>query len=64
MQCGHEGCTCSVAQADGFCSDHCREHAGDTGHDAHACECGHPECEGAAAPVEGSTERDLQEAFE
>jgi hypothetical protein len=53
-----------VAEADGFCSDHCREHAGDTGHDAHACECGHPECEGAAAPVEGSTERDLQEAFE
>ena len=62
MQCGHEGCTCSVAEADGFCSDHCREHADDTGHDAHACECGHPECEGAAGLAE--TRRDLQEAFE
>lgn len=47
MNCRHEGCTCQVGD-EGFCSDHCREHAGD-GHDTHACECGHPACSASAA---------------
>jgi hypothetical protein len=64
MQCGHEGCTCSATEAGGFCSDHCREHAADTGHDAHACECGHPQCEGAATAGDDQIRQDLQEAFE
>jgi hypothetical protein len=64
MQCGHEGCTCSVSDAGGLCSDHCREHAGNTGHDAHACECGHPQCEGAATAGDGEIRQDLQQAFE
>jgi len=48
MRCGHEGCTCSVEQQGGFCSDYCREHAGEAAHGAHACECGHPECQAAS----------------
>lgn len=44
MNCGHEGCTCTVEEQGGFCSDYCRDHAGEAAHGAHACECGHPEC--------------------
>lgn len=43
--CGHEGCTCE-AREDGFCSDHCAQHAGEAhGDDAHQCGCGHVRCE-------------------
>ncbi len=62
MQCGHEGCNCQVGQTGEFCSDHCREHAGDAGHEAHACECGHADCQ--AATANDRTEQDLQAAFE
>lgn len=64
MQCGHEGCTCQVEQSGGFCSDHCREHAGDTGHDAHACECGHPQCQAMESRTADRTDRDLQAAVD
>jgi hypothetical protein len=46
MNCGHEGCTCQVEAPDQFCSDYCREHAGHTPGEGHACECGHPDCQG------------------
>jgi YihY family inner membrane protein len=62
MQCGHEGCTCQVEQSGGFCSDHCREHAGDTGHGAHACECGHPQCQSMESKTDGPSEEDLLQA--
>lgn len=65
MTCGHDGCKCRIEQAGDFCSDHCREHAGDAGHGAHACECGHPECQASATGGgEKRTEQDLQAAFE
>lgn len=64
MRCGHEGCTCQVEQSGGFCSDHCREHAGDTGHGAHACECGHPQCQAMESRADERTRKDIQEAFE
>jgi hypothetical protein len=64
MQCGHEGCTCRVEPSEGFCGDHCREHAGDAGHDAHACECGHPQCDSSTSEADERTETDLQAAFE
>jgi hypothetical protein len=45
MNCGHQGCHCEVEQGQEFCSDHCREHAGDAAHGGeHACECGHAGC--------------------
>ncbi|MGZ8636582.1 MAG: metallothionein [Actinomycetota bacterium] len=47
MKCGHEGCTCEVAQDQEFCSDHCREHVGEPAHGTHGCGCGHPGCGGA-----------------
>jgi hypothetical protein len=49
MNCGHEGCTCAVEQEGGFCSDYCRDHAGEAAHSGHACECGHSECQAAMA---------------
>ena len=64
MRCGHEGCTCQVEQSGDFCSEHCRERAGDTGHGAHACECGHPGCQASTAEADRATEEDLQAAFE
>ena len=64
MQCGHEGCTCRVEPSKEFCGDHCREHAGDAGHDAHPCECGHPQCDSSTSEADGRTEADLQAAFE
>lgn len=49
--CAHEGCTCLVE--DTYCSPHCEEHADHTSQDfgEHACDCGHPECEGARTPT-------------
>ncbi len=44
MKCAHAGCLCDVEEANGFCSDHCREHAGGGDHLEHACECGHAAC--------------------
>ncbi len=46
--CGHPGCKCE-AREDGFCSDYCAEHAGQEGHEAHECGCGHTVCEHEAA---------------
>ena len=54
--CGHEGCKCE-ARGDGFCSDYCANHAGQEGHEAHECGCGHddvcgtPSAEAADASV-------------
>jgi len=64
MRCGHEGCTCQVEQSGDFCSEHCREHADDAGHAAHACECGHPQCQASRSEADEQTEHDLQAAFE
>ena len=64
MQCGHDGCTCHVEQSGGFCSDHCREHAGDTAHGAHTCECGHPQCQAMESRTDERTEPDLRAAVE
>jgi hypothetical protein len=46
MNCEHAGCKCQVAEGQKFCSDYCRGHAGE-GHEAHACDCGHPACAAA-----------------
>ena len=46
MDCQHGGCTCQVEAPDEYCSDHCREHGTHEGGNGHACECGHPECQG------------------
>ena len=59
MDCGHEGCRCRVAEGEEYCSEHCREHAG-TGDHAR-CACGHPVCVDTAG---GSTEQDIQDAFD
>ena len=64
MRCGHEGCTCQVEQSGDFCSDHCRERAGDAGQGAHACECGHPQCQASTSEADRSTVEDLQAALE
>jgi hypothetical protein len=45
MNCRHEGCGCQVAEGQEFCSDYCRDHAGEPGHGQHTCGCGHPECQ-------------------
>ena len=44
--CGGAGCTCA-AREDGFCSDHCKEHAGH-GDEGHSCQCGHAGCAASA----------------
>ncbi|MGH7357353.1 MAG: hypothetical protein ACREJR_00905 [Candidatus Rokuibacteriota bacterium] len=43
MNCQHEGCRGQADAGQEFCSDHCRQHAGEA-HAEHACECGHPAC--------------------
>ncbi|HEU4526777.1 MAG TPA: hypothetical protein VFT80_02475 [Actinomycetota bacterium] len=45
MMCTHMGCRCDVAEGQEFCGDYCREHAAETEHAAHECECGHPACQ-------------------
>jgi len=64
MRCGHEGCTCQVELSGDFCSDYCREHAGDADHGAHSCECGHPQCQASTDATSEGTTQDLQAAFE
>jgi hypothetical protein len=52
-KCEHEGCTCTVATGERFCSDYCLAQAG-TVHASsdHECACGHAECEHVmAAPT-------------
>jgi hypothetical protein len=44
MNCQHQGCRCQDADQSGFCSDYCRQHAGEAAHEDHACACGHPDC--------------------
>jgi hypothetical protein len=46
--CGGAGCTCA-AREDGFCSDHCKEHAGHSDAEGHVCHCGHADCAAEAA---------------
>ncbi len=41
--CRHRGCRCD-ARDDGFCSDHCAQHAAEAVSEGHACDCGHAEC--------------------
>jgi hypothetical protein len=48
--CAADGCTCTTAREDGYCSDYCANHEAHEGHEAHACHCGHPGC-GAEAPA-------------
>ena len=52
MNCGHETCRCKVTEA--FCSDHCREHAGQRDLGGEGCGCGHAACETPASS--GSSE--------
>jgi hypothetical protein len=48
-KCAHEGCVCTVAEGEQFCSDYCAAQAGS--HEAAAahgeCGCGHAECTAA-----------------
>ncbi len=50
-KCAHEGCSCTVASGEEFCSDYCAAQV--NGEEAAAasdkCMCGHPECTPAAA---------------
>jgi hypothetical protein len=62
MSCAHAGCRCEVGAGESVCGDHCREHAGQTEHGDHACECGHAACESPGAGR--STEDDIQAAFD
>lgn len=64
LMCGHEGCTCEVEAEVGFCSDYCREHAGDTNHGTHICGCSHPQCQGSSSEADARTEDDIQAALE
>jgi hypothetical protein len=64
MLCGHEGCTCEVDEAGGFCSDHCRERGAGAGAGGHICECGHTRCRASSSEADARTEHDIQEAFE
>lgn len=42
--CRHEGCMCK-AREDGYCSDYCAQHAGEShGDGPHECGCGHTPC--------------------
>lgn len=47
-QCMHEACTCAATQGE-FCSDYCREHAGQ---EELTCGCGHRDCAGTAEAEE------------
>ncbi len=47
--CGGAGCDCETGE-NGFCSEHCKDHAEADGHVAEACQCGHANCS-AAAPA-------------
>ena len=40
--CAMTGCNCIATEGE-FCSDYCREHAGET-HGSGNCGCGHPGC--------------------
>jgi hypothetical protein len=43
--CQHEGCRCQVPEGTSFCGGYCEAHADHPADLAHACECGHPECQ-------------------
>jgi hypothetical protein len=43
--CAGDGCNCTTAREDGYCSDYCANHVPHEGHDAHACHCGHAGCD-------------------
>jgi hypothetical protein len=49
MNCQHTGCRCQVGTGESFCGDYCRDHAQHAHTEEHACECGHPGCQDAAA---------------
>jgi hypothetical protein len=42
--CAGDGCTCTTAREDGYCSDYCATHESHAGHEAHPCQCGHAGC--------------------
>ena len=46
--CAHEGCTCTTAREDGYCSDYCATQESPAGDAAHACQCGHAGCDSDA----------------
>jgi hypothetical protein len=44
-KCAHDGCTCTVASGERFCSDYCAEQANAGKAEADdECSCGHPDC--------------------
>jgi hypothetical protein len=56
-KCAHDGCICTVASGERYCSDYCAEqaNAGKAAADEE-CRCGHAECKqtvGAPAVVNG-----------
>jgi hypothetical protein len=44
MNCHHGGCLCGVDPGAEFCSEYCRDHAAESAHGAHTCQCGHASC--------------------
>ena len=49
-KCAHDGCTCTVASGEQFCSDYCASQAGaDEASGDGDCHCGHAECIAASA---------------
>jgi hypothetical protein len=40
--CAADGCTCTTAREDGYCSDYCATHQAPG---ANACQCGHAGCD-------------------
>lgn len=48
VQCKFEGCSCSVAAGDEYCSEHCRMAASREStrkEDCSVCVCGHADCQ-------------------
>lgn len=42
--CRMEGCNCTVAEGQDYCSDFCRDHEKDSTGTDRNCGCGHPGC--------------------
>jgi hypothetical protein len=47
--CAADGCTCTTAREDGYCSDYCANHELREGDEANACQCGHAGCAATTA---------------
>ena len=52
-KCAHPDCACTVQPGERYCSDYCvAQNSGEqAAADDDECQCGHPECEHARAPI-------------